>query len=97
MGKINLTINDDLERQFRELAYKTKGMKKGFLTDATEEAITIWLEYVKLQMSKSKGDLWPVEQKALDDIKSGKTEMITQGGQEFLNDLQSIIDGKTHG
>jgi hypothetical protein len=97
MGKINLTINDDLERQFRELAYKTKGMKKGFLTDATEEAITIWLEYVKLQMSKSKGDLWPVEQKALDDIKSGKTEMITQGGQEFLNDLQSIIDGKTDG
>jgi hypothetical protein len=97
MGKINLTINDDLERQFRELAYKTKGMKKGFLTDATEEAITIWLEYVKLQMSKSKRDLWPVEQKALDDIKSGKTEMITQGGQEFLNDLQSIIDGKTHG
>jgi hypothetical protein len=96
MGKINLTLNDDLERQFRELAYKTKGMKKGFLTDATEEAITIWLEYVKLQMSKSRpsDDLWPVEQKALDDIKSGKTKMITQSGQEFLDDLQSIIDEK---
>ena len=47
-------------------------------------------------MSKSRpsDDLWPVEQKALDDIKSGKTKMITQGGQEFLDDLQSIIDEK---
>lgn len=38
-----------------------------------------------------------VEQKALDDIKSGKTKMITQGGQEFLDDLQSIIDEIHHG
>jgi len=30
MGKINLTINDELEREFREMAYKVKGMKKGF-------------------------------------------------------------------
>jgi hypothetical protein len=47
MGKINLTINDELEREFREMAYKVKGMKKGFLTDATEEAIRVWLESVK--------------------------------------------------
>ena len=47
MGKINLTINDELEREFREMAYKVKGMKKGFLTDATEEAIKVWLKSVK--------------------------------------------------
>jgi hypothetical protein len=47
MGKVNLTINDELEREFREVAYREKGMKKGFLTDAIEEAIRVWLEYVK--------------------------------------------------
>jgi hypothetical protein len=47
LGKINLTINDELEREFREMAYKVKGMKKGFLTDATEEAIKVWLKSVK--------------------------------------------------
>jgi hypothetical protein len=47
MGKVNLTINDELEREFREVAYREKGMKKGFLTDAIEESIRVWLEYVK--------------------------------------------------
>jgi hypothetical protein len=33
--------------EFRELAYQEKGMKKGFLTDATEEAISMWVEQIK--------------------------------------------------
>ena len=48
MGKVNLTINDDLEEAFRKAAYKVKGMKKGFLTEATEEAISVWLKYVQM-------------------------------------------------
>lgn len=52
MGKVNLTISDELEKEFREVAYKEKGMKKGFLTDATEEAIRVWLDYVKKKKTK---------------------------------------------
>jgi hypothetical protein len=52
MGKVNLTISDELEKQFREEAFREKGMKKGFLTDATEEAITLWLEHIRAKRSK---------------------------------------------
>ncbi len=57
MGKVNLTISDELEKEFREVAYKEKGMKKGFLTDATEEAIEVWLKYVKEKRKKEKSEI----------------------------------------
>lgn len=44
MGKINLTVNDKIERRFREEAFKRKGMKKGNLTKAVEEAMLLWIE-----------------------------------------------------
>jgi hypothetical protein len=47
MGKVNLTISDKLEKEFREEAFKEKGMKKGFLTDATEEAIELWVNHIR--------------------------------------------------
>ncbi len=61
MGKINLTVRDDLEKRFREEAFKRKGMKKGFLTNAIEEAMKQWIgEKViaepKLKAPKVKGD-----------------------------------------
>jgi hypothetical protein len=57
VGKVNLTISDELEKEFREVAYKEKGMKKGFLTDATEEAIEVWLKYVKEKRRKERKEL----------------------------------------
>ena len=93
MGKVNLTINDDLEKEFREVAYRKKGMKKGFLTDATEEAIRIWRGYVKLREKKLENDhLWPEEEKALDDIRTGKTKMVKESGEDFLKELNEMID-----
>ena len=59
MGKVNLTISDELEKEFREVAYKEKGMKKGFLTDATEEAIEVWLRYVRDKKKREKSDSQP--------------------------------------
>jgi hypothetical protein len=56
MGKVNLTISDKLEEEFRKEAFKEKGMKRGFLTDATEEAITLWLEHVKTKREREKGE-----------------------------------------
>lgn len=53
MGKVNLTISDNLEEKFRPLAFKVKGMKKGFLTDATEEAVALWVDVIQ---NKDKGD-----------------------------------------
>lgn len=47
MGKVNLTVDDDVEAKFRQEAFKQKGMKKGFLTDATQEAMELWTDLIK--------------------------------------------------
>jgi len=44
MGKMNIVLNDDLEKRFREAIFKTKGMKKGNISEALEEAIKCWIE-----------------------------------------------------
>ena len=54
MGKVNLTISDKLEKEFREEAFKEKGMKKGFLTDATEEAIQLWVNHIRERRRENK-------------------------------------------
>jgi tryptophan synthase beta subunit len=43
MGKINLEINDDLEKKFRRLAVEKFEARKGFLKKAIEEAIRDWI------------------------------------------------------
>jgi shikimate kinase len=44
MGKLNLIIQDNIDQKFREEVFKRKGMKKGNLTEALEEAMTLWTE-----------------------------------------------------
>jgi len=43
MGKYNLSIKNRLDRKFREEVFKRKGMKKGNLTEAIEEAMVMWI------------------------------------------------------
>jgi hypothetical protein len=44
MGRLDLNIDDKLEQRFRDTVYRTKGMKKGNLTESLEEAIEAWIE-----------------------------------------------------
>lgn len=43
MAKLNLIINDELDKEFRLGVSKRLGMKKGNLTKAVEEALELWL------------------------------------------------------
>jgi hypothetical protein len=43
MGKINLEIDDKLEREFRKVAVEKFEARKGFLKKAIEEAIQDWI------------------------------------------------------
>ncbi|MFY9966442.1 MAG: hypothetical protein WAU25_08255 [Nitrososphaeraceae archaeon] len=89
MGKVNLTINDDLEEAFREAAYKVKGMKKGFLTEATEEAISVWLKYVQMNLNETK-KLTARELKSIEDIDSGKVRMIDYpNAKDFVKQMRT--------
>lgn len=44
MGQINLRISDELEYEFRQLAAKKFGARKGFLTNAFVEALGDWVK-----------------------------------------------------
>jgi len=43
MGKINLEIDDSLEKEFRKMAVEKFEARKGFLKKAVEEALWEWL------------------------------------------------------
>jgi hypothetical protein len=44
MARINLVIDDELDEQFRNAVAKRKGMRKGNLQKAAEEALRMWIE-----------------------------------------------------
>jgi hypothetical protein len=41
--KLTVLIQDDLDEKFREAVFKKKGMHKGNITEAIEEAIDLWI------------------------------------------------------
>lgn len=43
MGKLNVIIREDIDQKFREEVFTRKGMKKGNLTKAVEEAMLMWV------------------------------------------------------
>lgn len=53
MGKMNIVLPDAIEEKFRKTVFETKGMKKGNISEALEEAIDLWIESIKTE-KKSK-------------------------------------------
>ena len=49
MTRLDVNINDELEKKFRETVYHTKGMKRGNLTISLEEAIELWIKNQKVK------------------------------------------------
>ena len=43
MGKINISLDDKLEERFRKAVFEAKGMKKGNMSEAFEEALETWI------------------------------------------------------
>jgi hypothetical protein len=44
MGRITITLKDDLDKQLRNTVAQTIGFKKGNLQIAIEEALEAWIE-----------------------------------------------------
>lgn len=44
MARINLVINDELDKQFRNEVYNRLGMKKGNIKTAIEQSMRLWIE-----------------------------------------------------
>ena len=44
MAKMNIVLDDALEERFRKAVFETKGMKKGNISSAIEEALDAWIK-----------------------------------------------------
>jgi hypothetical protein len=44
MGKMNIVLKDDIEGKFRKAVFEKKGMRKGNISEALEEAIVMWVQ-----------------------------------------------------
>lgn len=51
MGKLNISLSDRLEEQFRQAVFEKFGMKKGNINKAFEEAINDWIEKNKSKIN----------------------------------------------
>lgn len=65
MGTIKVILSDELEQEFRDEIYKSKGMKKGNITEAIQEAIRMWIEAERERRTE-------IAKKAWDTRKKGK-------------------------
>jgi hypothetical protein len=50
MGKMNIVLDDKLEAKFREAVFKVKGMKKGNISKAIEEALECWINQQQIDL-----------------------------------------------
>lgn len=56
MGKkLTVMLKDELDEKFREAVFNIKGMKKGNLSEAIEEAIELWIEKNSERENQQKG------------------------------------------
>lgn len=44
MGRLNITVSDEVEKQFRLKIVEKFGGKKGSISKALEEAIKLWIK-----------------------------------------------------
>jgi len=58
MGGIKVNLPEELEEEFREEVFKSKGMKKGNLSLAIEEAIRLWIDMQRKKRSDAAKKAW---------------------------------------
>lgn len=50
----NFKVDDMVNEAFREVVFRTKGMRKGAMQESFVEAITMWIEAKKKEMKNEK-------------------------------------------
>jgi hypothetical protein len=55
MGKMNIAIKDETEERFRRAIADYRGLKKGNISKALEEAIEMWIDHVANVNRKTSG------------------------------------------
>ncbi len=58
MGRIDIVISDELEKEFRDEVSKNLGMKKGNMSLAIQTAIKSWIDVNKRKHSEAAKKAW---------------------------------------
>jgi Arc/MetJ-type ribon-helix-helix transcriptional regulator len=53
MGRIDVILEDDFEKKFRETVFKRYGMKRGNMSEAIKAALELWMTQEKTKQSRS--------------------------------------------
>lgn len=88
MGTLNLVIRDDLDEKFRGEVFKRKGMKRGNLTEALEEALELWIDsdvILKLKQKAMKSNTTITEMKDIVDT-------LQSIGKPAIHALSDLLD-----
>jgi hypothetical protein len=54
---MNVVIDDELEEYFRKQIADSKGLRKGNISEALEEAIQLWIQTEKLKREKGSAEI----------------------------------------
>ena len=63
MGRIDVILPDELEKDFREEVFKEKGMKRGNITAAIVDAIELWIKMNQKKRSDAAKKAWNTRRK----------------------------------
>ena len=58
MGRIDIVLSDETEKELREEIVKELGMKKGNMSIAIEEAIKMWIESKRAKRTAAAKKAW---------------------------------------
>ena len=84
MGNIKVILPDDLEKEFREEIFKSKGMKRGNITEAIEEAVSMWIEAERKRRSEISKKAWETRRRRgkvvqrIDEENEGSKETVEE-------------------
>lgn len=53
MGRLDIILDDDLDKEFREEAFKQLGLRRGSISSAIEDAIRLWIKTNKEKRSEA--------------------------------------------
>ncbi|MGB8780895.1 MAG: hypothetical protein WCD81_09655 [Candidatus Bathyarchaeia archaeon] len=52
MGKLNINVQKDVDEKFRTEVFRRKGLKKGNIKEAVEEAMILWISTTQKPIKK---------------------------------------------
>lgn len=100
MGKkLTVIIDDNLDERFREAVFKSKGMHRGNITEAIEEAIDLWInektkekKQLAISIEDSKDEIRAFFRHERDKLTEKSAKLDLWAGSDNRQHIQTIVE-----